>query len=297
MFSDFFRLANSSTCGSLDLSIYSQSQVVASLSLSGRDHGWVSPSEVQALFSGAFAAVFGKGVAEMEAEPYGRASLGELLRVGGKAVALTYATTSGGSMQTGSFVGALASMVAIEAVPGSCPDTAYAAFHGQGTVGLTIAAYNATDEGRSVREVAVSLGGEEAHHLPEYELAGDKDWAVLSAKRLAGIRVTVAKSALRLDPTWFMVDVSARYEAFAPTTVDQTVSVGVELRDVSEPGPARVPALGEEYYTLAFLAFAAVAGILLVLLPVILYREFIQGLRRHGLPLPFFRYTTQFRGW
>lgn len=284
---DFFRLANSSACSSgPSIQVYHNYDPIATLNLAERGLGWVSTAEVNTFLSESFAKIFGQGVAES----YGRTSIASALLVGGQSVAFSFATEVGGNMKTANFVGMLASQIAIEAVPGTCPDTSHDIFHGTGTARLEIAAFDSS----SVALVPVTMVAG-TKYVSQYQVEDDGDFASLVVRRLSGLRVVVGKTSVPGSHAWRVVEATGVYGSADLSA--QTVDVRVELRDVSEPQRVAVPQLEMEYYTMAFLALALIAGIIFFFLPFMMYHEYKQTLVKNGLPLPFFRYTTQFRGW
>ena len=259
---------------------------ISTLNLADRDYGWVFVEEVESFFSESFSQAFGQGVTE----PYSRTSISSMLLVGGRTVSFSFATKSGGNMKTEKYIGALAAQVSIEAVSGTCPDTGHNIFYGSGSVDVLIGAFNLS----AVSMIPVSIG-ESIKYLPQYEVTADNDWTSLSVRRISGIEIKVAKSSISQQHTWRVVEVVGKYDGV--TLSEETVEVQIELHDVSEPIALQLPMLEMEYYTLAALALAFVAGVIFLFLPFILYHEYKETLVANGLPLPFFRYTTQFRGW
>ena len=259
----------------------------STLDIGDRDYGWVTSEEIEAFFNQSFSQIFGSSVTE----PYGRLSITSILRVGGKEVALDFITKSAGDMSTAEYVGAMAAAVSIVAVPGSCPNTGHEIFYGVGTIDLQLEAYNSSE----VAMVAVSVGDDSVKYVPYYEVTADSDWTSYSIKRISALEIKVGKSAV--SNAWRVVELRGTYDSPYSPGGGSSIEVQVELRHVSEPQELFLPKLEMEYYTLAALALAAISGIILVILPYILYHEYKQGLLANGLPLPFFRYTTQFRGW
>ena len=282
---DFFRLAKSNACAKgPNIEVYYKSRSVSTLDLASRDHGWISAMEVEAFFNQSFAQIFGEGTTE----PYGRASISSMLLVEGKGMDFNFITKSAGDMKTAKYVGDIASQVSIASVPASCPNTGHDIFYGVGSVDVQLEVFNSSE----VAMVTVSVGSS-VKYVPQYEVTADSDWTTLDTKRISSMDIRVTRSAV--SNVWGISELTGKYESADLT--DTNIKLQVELHDVSEPQELYLPILEMEYYTMTALAIAAVAGIIVFILPFILYHEYKQGLLANGLPLPFFRYTTQFRGW
>ena len=221
-----------------------------------------------------------------------------VVTLAGKQVDFEFVTDDEGEMKTAKYVGELASQVAVEAPPATCPDTSRSATHGVGTISFDAPAFNTSSAYGKAGMVTVTVGAESAG-VPLYRVrpAGSEgdDWAAVTASRLTEVVVRVARSAVEGRTLWRIAEVDSAHAS--ASTEAEVASLRVELRDSSEPAMARFPALEREWYAMAALACAAVVGLVVSFLPIILYREYILTLKQNGLPLPFFRYTTQFRGW
>lgn len=290
---NFFRVARSASCDAGPLiEVYQDGSSVDTWNLTDRLHGWVSEEEVRTFFAASLEARYGADVQE----PYARRSIEDQLVVAGQGVSLAFVTQSSGALDPASYAG-----MTLFSFP-ACTNTAYSALSGAGTIDVSVDGFSWD----RTTMLDVTLGGA-SYFVPVYRADTDFETNATTVKRLTSLSITVVKSDVLEDgdQRWLLSEVAGGYAAMWSGDVAaaeeqvgaDAISLAVILGDLSAPYPLHLPALVLEYYTFVALAVGAVAFIILALLPVVLYNEYKKALVEAGLPLPFFKYTTQFRGW